>query len=116
MIYNIMNKTSLAILASLLCVPSIGEIINVRNKSAGDQAIVPILVDFDQEKLTIQFLDRKDYDIEVVGQEGIVIDRTRSEEDSPVMRINMQDENRGTYEIHFRDEEGNTLSGKFKKE
>lgn len=116
MIYNIMNKTSLAILASLLCVPSIGEIINVRNKSAGDRAIVPILVDFDQEKLTIQFLDRKDYDIEVVGQEGTVVDRTRSEEDCPVMRINMQDENHGTYEIHFRDEEGNTLSGKFKKE
>lgn len=113
-----MNKTSLALLmTSLICLPSTGDIIQVnRDNNTNRQAIVPILVDFDQEKLTIQFLDRKDYDIEVVGQEGTVIDRTRTEEDSPVMRINMQDENRGTYEIHFRDEEGNTLSGKFKKE
>ena len=112
-----MNKTSLAIMASLICMPSLGEDVLIKRKeNISPQAFIPILVDFDQEKLTIQFLDRKDYDIEVVGQEGTVIDRTRTEEDSPVMRINMQDENRGTYEIHFRDEEGNTLSGKFKKE
>lgn len=112
-----MNKTSLAIMASLTCLSSLGkDILITRKENISPQAFVPILVDFDQEKLTIQFLDRKDYDIEVVGQEGIVVDRTRSEEDSPVMRINMQHENRGTYEIHFRDEEGNTLSGKFEKE
>lgn len=113
-----MNKIGFILLSiSLVSMPVCGDIINVQyNNNSNAQAFIPILVDFDQEKLTIQFLDHKDYDIEVVGQEGTVVDRTRSEEDCPVMRINMQDENRGTYEIHFHDEEGNTLSGKFEKE
>lgn len=112
-----MNKTIFTLMASLVCMPSLGEdvIIKRTSEKQSHQAFVPILVDFDQEKLTIQFMDRKDYDIEVVGQEGTVVERSHAEEDSPVLRIDMNGNKKGTYEILIQDEEGNTLKGNFEK-
>ena len=111
-----MKTKWILLLTSLISIPSIGEVIRLeRNKASTSQAFIPISVDFDQETVTIQILEQKDYNIQILGNGGIVADHAHSKGDSPVMRIDMEDENRGQYEIQIQDQEGNVLKGKFEK-